>query len=940
MSDNTPSQSRRLLLIGWDAADWNVINPLLEKGEMPALARLIDQGVSGEIETLYPALSPMLWTSIATGKRPYKHGIHGFSEPNPHGPGVRPVTNVSRNTKAVWNILQQNQQKSNVVGWWPSHPAEPIDGVMVSNHYHQAASVDPDAQWPLAAKSVHPPRLRSELAKLRFHPAELMPEHILPFVPKAAEIDQSKDSRLSTLGKMLAECITVNAAATALIQNEPWDFMGVYFDAIDHFSHLFMKYHPPRRDWINERDFELYQGVVAGAYRFHDMMLDALLSQVDDDTTVMLISDHGFHPNHLRPREIPNEPAGPAAEHSPFGIFVMSGPGIATGNKIQGASLLDITPTILQVFGLPAADDMDGRVLHEVFEEENLIETIPSWDDVPGDCGMHSADFRLDPQEAQAALQQLVALGYIEDPGEEIGEVVANTNRELQYNLARSYMDGNRHIDAIPILQDCWERWPKESRFGVQLIQCHLSLEQASDARTALSTLVKRKQDLAASAKQELQDLAEQLEAEGKKDEELDEKQAKQIRSLRMQASLNPYAAKMLEGNVFFAEKNFDGAVACYQQAEPFHQQRPEVFMRQGHALRELERYEEAASRFRQALELDPRNPQAHLGLCRCQLKLDKLDEAEASARTSLDYRFLNPWGHYFLAAAMIRNRSFHEAVDALEEAIAQNPNFPAAHEALVEIYSGPLRSFEQQGRHSQLANDARDRIKKMQEGRLAPSVPTDKLQSESSFEPAKLVSIKRGAAKSDSSEVITVVSGLPRSGTSLMMNMLDAAGIEILTDGQRAADEDNPRGYFEYLPATQLRTERAWIPDAKGKAVKIVAQLLRYLPKNQKYRFILMDRSLDEVLASQEKMLARNGKQQPESSDSDALKRVFKQQLTRTRHFLEKSMCDLMVVPFSQCISEPQAVAEKLGDFLNLEFDAKDIAARIDSKLYRNRRS
>ena len=117
---------RKVLLIGWDAADWKVINPLLDAGKMPNLARFIEQGVIGNLATLQPVLSPMLWTSIATGKRPYKHGIHGFSEPDPVTGGIRPVTNLSRKTKAVWNILNQNDLNTITVGWWPSNPAEPL----------------------------------------------------------------------------------------------------------------------------------------------------------------------------------------------------------------------------------------------------------------------------------------------------------------------------------------------------------------------------------------------------------------------------------------------------------------------------------------------------------------------------------------------------------------------------------------------------------------------------------------------------------------------------------------------------------------------------------------------------------------------------------------------------------------------------------------------
>ena len=132
-SESSSSSPRKVLLVGWDAADWKVIHPLLDAGKMPHLARFLEQGVMGNIATLQPALSPTLWTSIATGKRPYKHGILGFSEPDPVTGGIRPITNLSRKTKAIWNILNQQGKNTITVGWWPSNPAEPLSkGVMVS----------------------------------------------------------------------------------------------------------------------------------------------------------------------------------------------------------------------------------------------------------------------------------------------------------------------------------------------------------------------------------------------------------------------------------------------------------------------------------------------------------------------------------------------------------------------------------------------------------------------------------------------------------------------------------------------------------------------------------------------------------------------------------------------------------------------------------------
>src|SRR6185369_15453183 len=162
----------RVLLIGWDAADWKVIKPLLAAGQMPNLARLMGQGIHGNLATIYPVLSPMLWTSIATGKRAYKHGIHGFSEPLPDGSGVRPSSLLSRKTKALWNILNQAGHRSLVVGWWPSHPAEPINGVMVSNFFQQPGGT-PETMPPLVPGAVHPASLAASLAELRVNPMEL-----------------------------------------------------------------------------------------------------------------------------------------------------------------------------------------------------------------------------------------------------------------------------------------------------------------------------------------------------------------------------------------------------------------------------------------------------------------------------------------------------------------------------------------------------------------------------------------------------------------------------------------------------------------------------------------------------------------------------------------------------------------------------------------------
>ncbi len=388
--------AKKVLLIGWDAADWKVINPLLDQGLMPTLDDFVNHGVMGNLATLRPILSPMLWNSIATGKRPDKHGIHGFMEPDPHTGGVRPVTSTSRKVKAIWNILTQRGYKTHVLGWFAGHPAEPINGISVSDLYPYA-SAPLDKEWPLPPGAVYPENMRETFAELRMHPAEVTEAAILPWIPRAAEIDQEKDKGLQSFAKILAENCSIHNAATWILQNEPWDFLAVYYNGIDHFCHGFMHYHPPRMEGIPEEKFEIYKDVVNGGYRFHDMMLETLLELAGPDATVLLVSDHGFHSDHLRPRGIPAEPAGPAVQHRPFGIVCMKGPHIQQDERIYGATLLDVTPTILTLFGLPVGEDMDGRVLVQAFVKPPEVTRIPSWESEPGECGMHPADLRMDP---------------------------------------------------------------------------------------------------------------------------------------------------------------------------------------------------------------------------------------------------------------------------------------------------------------------------------------------------------------------------------------------------------------------------------------------------------------------------------------------------------------------------------------------------------------
>jgi hypothetical protein len=189
------------------------------------------------------------------------------------------------------------------------------------------------------------------------------------------------------------------------------------------------------------------------------------------------------------------------------------------------------------------------------------------------------------------------------------------------------------------------------------------------------------------------------------------------------------------------------------------------------------------------------------------------------------------------------------------------------------------------------------------------------------------------------SNQPIIIVSGLPRSGTSMMMKMLEAGGIPPLTDQIRTADDDNPKGYYEFERVKQLdKGDTAWVAGAQGKAVKVISQLLRHLPTDQEYRVIFMRRHIDEILASQKKMLVNRGEDPNRVSDEE-LTRLFEKHLAHVTHWLDQQPnVKTLYVHYNDVLADPRRVADQLSSFLHGRLDAEAMIASVDPTLYRNR--
>ena len=188
--------------------------------------------------------------------------------------------------------------------------------------------------------------------------------------------------------------------------------------------------------------------------------------------------------------------------------------------------------------------------------------------------------------------------------------------------------------------------------------------------------------------------------------------------------------------------------------------------------------------------------------------------------------------------------------------------------------------------------------------------------------------------------KTVIVVSGLPRSGTSMMMKMLEAGGLKILTDNQREADANNPKGYYEFERVKQMKDgDLAWLPDAAGKVVKIVTGLITFLPPEYKYKVIFMKRDLHEILSSQKKMLGRLGREDDNIPD-DQMSKVYEEHLKQVKGWLVRQPnIELMYVNYNTMVSDPTESLQKVNEFLGGGMDVKVMAGVVDKELYRERK-
>jgi predicted AlkP superfamily phosphohydrolase/phosphomutase len=401
----------RVLLVGIDGATLRVAGPMIPEGRLPHLAAIGRAGVYGPLRSHLPLASPRIWTSIATGKLPEKHGILNFAYPDEGESEARLYLSVDRRVHALWNIASDAGLSVGVVNWWNTYPPEAINGVIVSDHL--LPSEIAGRRWltgaavPERAPIIHPPEWAERVAEALDDERPLTPIGD-PFADGSALPGWTKPGRLS-------EHYRSDEALTRIALDVEGglrpDLLMLFLPGIDRVSHvLWGALEPPEAGEEGPAMSAEERAAAAEAlrryYEYTDALIGRLVERYGPDDLVMVVSDHGFEAGSTLKATTGIHTSRKALR----GLVFARGRGIEPPSAPEPVSVNDVTPTILAWLGLPVAADMDGKVTS--FLRGGAAEEIASYDTTPIERASSV------PSGAeQAILEQLRALGYLEDDG-------------------------------------------------------------------------------------------------------------------------------------------------------------------------------------------------------------------------------------------------------------------------------------------------------------------------------------------------------------------------------------------------------------------------------------------------------------------------------------------------------------------------------------------
>jgi len=450
----------RVVLVGFDGLDWVLLNRLIGEGRCPTFARMKRTGAWSEMLSHQPVLSPLIWTSMGSGRLPEVHGILDFVVMDPKSGRDIPITNQSRKVHAYWNILSYLDMTVNVVNWWATYPAEPVNGIMVSERmFYQLFGIRPPLDDPA---NVFPHEVLADILPLLVDVDDVGWGEVSRYaaidrsvyeqgVEEAAEAENPYDNRINHLRKILAVTRGVFNIGRWMLENHPADHLALYIEGTDTIGHRFAHFLPPKLSWVSQEDYDAYQGTMAAYYELVDRELGQLIRLAPADTTWIVVADHGFFTGAARPSVLPDDfGVGAAQWHRMVGVFMAMGPSIRPG-KLSHSDVYDLCRTVLWLHGAPISRDLQGRELVEMLEpgwaEDHPPIYVDTFEELPRTWTAEGAASVLD----EARMKELEALGYLSSGGASVADRTALDEAGLAEHRSLGYVmstDGSARAGA------------------------------------------------------------------------------------------------------------------------------------------------------------------------------------------------------------------------------------------------------------------------------------------------------------------------------------------------------------------------------------------------------------------------------------------------------------------------------------------------------------
>lgn len=443
---NARGVAGRVAIFAIDGADWELLSELADDGRIPNIAALAKGGTTASVQTIQPTVSPLVWTSVATGVTPDRHGVIDFLDRSKN----RPVDGSSRRAPALWEVAEAFGRHSVVVNWWTAWPPQPNAGPTAIY----------DTPVHLQRDAIHPASNASKLPRLIVAPESLGFSQVGRFVNiTSREYDDAMATRdndpVEILQSALAKTWTDHRVAMQLYQQEQPLLFFHGIDGTDAVNHLFSPYHPPYREGISNENFRKYWPTVANYYSEVDRLMGEWMNVLTEDTTVIIMSAHGFRwGKTTRPRQ---QPAGRAAlsDHSGRGVFIAYGNHVAASRANHVMSIYDLAPTVLAILGLPKSTDMPGNVATWALRDVTPVESVRviSYNEFFGPRTMVGQT--IDPQAYTRTLQ---AVGHLLDP-----------SRSTQPVFEDEDGDPLQRAAAQPLPPEVWGAYAYWNNQGIEL---------------------------------------------------------------------------------------------------------------------------------------------------------------------------------------------------------------------------------------------------------------------------------------------------------------------------------------------------------------------------------------------------------------------------------------------------------------------------------------